>query len=321
MKHRTVERFLSEQTSEMVSAAEIGPPHVTICVCTYQRPDELDDLITAIEGLETAGMLSMSLVVVENGSSQSGREVVTRHITRNAVPIEYRHEPRQGIAHARNAALAAAKGEYVAFIDDDELPAPGWLVAAYRTCVQYDACGVLGPVLPRFPDGAPSWPARSGLFDRPRYGTGTVLRSDQTRTGNVLMQRFPVENDPEPFDPAFRSSSDQIFFKKLMAEGHTFVWCDEAVVHENVPEERWQMSFLIRRAVFRGVFSRRLVGSSPRPYVHSAVALCGYAVMLPLSMLTGKANSARVLFKGCYHAGRLAGLLGLDPVKSTYVSR
>ena len=103
------------------------PPHITICVCTYRRPARLKRLLDELKVLETGGKFTFSVVVADNDSSRSAEGVVAAHTANTACPVLYGNEPQQNIALARNAALALATGDYIAFLDDDELPSRKWL--------------------------------------------------------------------------------------------------------------------------------------------------------------------------------------------------
>jgi len=294
-------------------------PHISVCICTYKRPELLRRLLEDLQHQDTGDLFTYSIVVVENGDSE-GAEAVVSEFAGSGTSIVYCREPRQNIALARNKAMANAAGDFIAFIDDDEFPTKHWLLTMLQCCQKFEAAGVLGPVFSHFDKNAPKWVVKGGLFDRPRHPTGMRLNSAQTRTGNVLMKKEILAGEVQPFDPEFLAASDQVFFKKMMNKGHVFVWCDEGFVHEVVPPARWKRSFLIRRALFRGVFSKRLVGSSPLPFATSMVAAFGLAVLLPVSVLFGQTTSMKCAYKLCYHVGRLLGLLGINPIKTPYVT-
>jgi len=295
-------------------------PHISVCICTYKRPALIGKLLEHLERQNTSGEFTFSVVVTENSTDRDAEAVVARWSRNSEVEASYWVEPERNIARARNTAIRYARGDFVAFIDDDELPGDDWLLTLYRTCEGYGVAGVLGPVLPRYESGAPTWVAKSGLFDRPSHATGFKLTSNQTRTGNALVRRRAIGKDAEPFDSTFLAASDQIFFRKLMKQGHEFVWCNEAPVYELVPRSRWRLRFLVRRALFRGVFSSNLIGRRPLPFLVSAGAVCVYVAMLPFALFGGRATLVKYLFKLCYHMGRLMGLVGLNPVRTPYVS-
>ena len=97
-------------------------PHISVCICTFRRPHFLNGLLQELDLQKTESSFTFSLIVVDNDASESARETVLQF--RNMSPLEVRCfvEPEQNIALARNKALANAKGDFIAFIDDDELP-------------------------------------------------------------------------------------------------------------------------------------------------------------------------------------------------------
>jgi hypothetical protein len=138
-------------------------------------------------------------------------------------------------------------------IDDDELPIPQWLASLYRCALSLNADAVFGPVEPVYPAACPQWMVDGRYFERRRFPTGTAIQRGGTRTGNVLFRRMMISDRKEPFDPAFGLSggSDSLLFDGLLLEGKRFYWCDEAVVEEDVPEERATWQWLLQRS-FRG---------------------------------------------------------------------
>src|SRR5438128_13077 len=84
-----------------------------------------------------------------------------------------------------------------------------------------------------------------------------VIDVTQARSGTVLLQSHLFAGYAQPFRAVCLEGSDQEFFKRMMQKGHVFIWCNEAVVYEVVPPPRWKRSFLVRRALFRGIFSLR----------------------------------------------------------------
>src|ERR1051326_8119836 len=121
-------------------------PHVCVCICTYRRPELLKRLLQSLKDQETGGTFTFSVVVADNDKSGSGRQTVAESAAEGAVTVTYCIEPRQNIALARNRALEAATGDYIAFIDDDEFPERQWLSLMLAACARYGSDGVLGPV-------------------------------------------------------------------------------------------------------------------------------------------------------------------------------
>ena len=164
--------------------------------------------------------------------------------------MTYAVQPERNIALAHNTAVSHATGEFIAIIDDDEFPAPNWLLNLFRTCQAHQVAGVLGPVKPRFEHQPPQWLIKGGFYQRPTHPTGFVMPWEECRTGNVLFRRDILDSSEPPFRREFGSGgSDVDFFCRFIERGHCFIWCDEAVVFEVVPPSRWSRRFMIHRAL------------------------------------------------------------------------
>jgi glycosyltransferase involved in cell wall biosynthesis len=146
--------------------------HISVCVCTYKRPEFLKRLLNALGEQETGGLFTYSIVVADNDRLQSGEAVVEDFRKSHSVAIRYCVEGRQNIALARNQAIENADGDFVAFIDDDEFPAGNWLLNLFRACEQYQVDGVLGPVRRHFDETPPKWIVKGEFYERPIHPTG-----------------------------------------------------------------------------------------------------------------------------------------------------
>lgn len=292
------------------------PPHITVCICTFRRDALLRRLLTSLEEQVADGAFTFSVVVVDNDDAQSARAAVADAVATSRREILYAHEPQKNIARARNRTLANARGDYVAFIDDDEFPSPRWLLQLLETCRTHAAAGVLAPVLPHFESTPPAWLVRSGIANRPRHPTGTSIGLGDARTGNVLLERRLVAGVTEPFDVRFASGGEDVdFFRRMMEQGGRFVWCDEAVVYESVPQLRTTRTYYLRRGLLRGRNSLRQRSGRVRKILTTLVALPLYTVALPFLLLAGQHVFMKHLISWCDHAGRLLSALGIQAVR------
>src|SRR5437588_11385505 len=131
--------------------------HICVCICTFPRPTLLKRLLDRLEQQRTDGQFSYSIVVSDNDSELSAQPVVAEFAAKSRTEVTYFFETRKNIALARNKALEHAKGDYVAFIDDDEFPECAWLAILLGACEELHAAGILGPVRPYFEHPPPSW--------------------------------------------------------------------------------------------------------------------------------------------------------------------
>jgi succinoglycan biosynthesis protein ExoM len=294
--------------------------HIDVCICTYKRPQFLKCLLEELTHQETQGRLTYSILVVDNDRLRSAEPVVSAFASSSSVPVKYCVEVQQSIPLARNKAVENAQGDYVAFIDDDEFPTKRWLLTLLMACETYAVAGALGPVRPYFSKGAPDWVRRGKFYDRPSYPTGFIIDWRKGRTGNVILKAAVIKSCPQPFRPDFRTGEDQDFFRRMIEKGHSFVWCDEAVAYEVVPEIRWKRKFMLKRALLRGANSLAHPTFGVLDAAKSIIAVPVYAAALPFALLCGHHRFMSLLVKTFDHLGKLLALIGIKPITEQYVT-
>jgi succinoglycan biosynthesis protein ExoM len=226
-----------------------------IAVLTYRRND---DLLTAIAPLlrEAAAMSPpATLLIIDNDPDAGAESVVTALGDQR---VRYVHEPQPGIAAARNRALREAGARFLAFIDDDMHPGPGWLSALMHTQQATGAAVVAGPVLAEYETEPDDWIRGGRFFVRRRMPTGVAL--DVAASGNMLLDLPQIDAIGLHFDERFGllGGSDHLFSRTLARRGIAMVWCDEAIAFDRVPADRMTPTWVLRRA-FRSGNSQILV--------------------------------------------------------------
>ena len=115
----------------------------TVAIPTYngasRLPKVLDRLLTQT-GIEH---LNWEIIIVDNNSSDNTSEVIRNYqkIGNSDCPLRYFLEPKQGVAFARLRAVSEANGEFIAFIDDDNLPTPDWVLQSYNFGKEHPQAG------------------------------------------------------------------------------------------------------------------------------------------------------------------------------------
>jgi succinoglycan biosynthesis protein ExoM len=294
--------------------------HISVCVCTYKRPEFLKRLLNALGEQETGGLFTYSIVVADNDRLQSGEAAVEEFRKSHSVSIRYCVEARQNIALARNKAIENAEGDFAAFIDDDEFPAGNWLLNLFRACEQYQVDGVLGPVRRHFDETPPKWIVKGEFYERPIHPTGLPVRWSMGRTGNVLLRKTVFTPGEPPFRPEFRHGEDQDFFRRAIANGRRFIWCSDAIAYEVVPPVRWKRTFMLKKALLRGSTAALHPTLGAADILKSVVAVAAYTLALPFALILGQHRFMTLLVKLCDHLGKLLGLLGINPIREQYVT-
>lgn len=289
---------------------------VDVCVATYKRPTLLKKLLHSLIRQQLDHNVTMRIVVVDNDVDESARQIVEDCAAAIAITVSYSKECVQNIALARNHALSLCRGDYIAFIDDDEEAAHDWLGNLIDNARRYNADVVFGPVVPVYPEDTPKWVRRGHFFERNRRPTGTPC--EHGGAGNVLISTTVLQTTGLRFNPAYglTGGEDTEFFYRLGQHGAQMVWCDEALVTEPVAKKRMTPAWLIRRA-FRGgqMYGRLLVSPKPIParipWVIQRVTYLAMAVaLLPLAWLWGKDAGVRTLMKISSNLGHLTSQSG-----------
>ncbi|MFC1508434.1 glycosyltransferase family 2 protein [Candidatus Omnitrophota bacterium] len=235
---------------------------ISVCLCTYKRPNKLAQCLESL--LHQTFAQTFEVIVTDNDCEHSGEKIVEqakKAFQNKGISLLYLVEPVQNIALARNRSLQPARGELVAFIDDDEHASTCWLRNLYNRLLDTNADGVWGEVIPYIPESLPYWMRQSKLFYQPNLKQGAIMR-EGLRTGNALIKRKLLTMRTGPFDEALgrTGGSDSDLFIWLQKQGFKFVWAANAEVFEKLEEKRGYLRWHLRRA-YRGGwgYSRRVV--------------------------------------------------------------
>lgn len=122
-------------------------PELTVAICTRDRAELLAQCLQAVAAQHHP---RFRVLVVDNAPrTDDTRRCVADAARRYPVEIDYLLAPRGGASNARNVALAATRGQTVAFVDDDAQPDPYWLAEIARAFADHpEADAVTGPVVP-----------------------------------------------------------------------------------------------------------------------------------------------------------------------------
>jgi glycosyltransferase involved in cell wall biosynthesis len=234
--------------------------HVTVAVCTRNRASHLADCLDALMALDYPFDL-LDIIVVDNAPvDTSTRDLVARYRR-----VRYTCEPRPGLDNARNRAIAEARGDILAYTDDDVVVDAGWVRAVAQAFEEEPhAMCVTGLVVPDETDTpAQLLFERYGGFGRGfhrwvyRAGTAVDAVRDYGGTGrfgtgaNMAFRRrfFDAHG---PFDPGLdvgtpaNGGGDLEIFLRVLAQGHALVYEPAAMVRHrhrrSYPELRTQIA-------------------------------------------------------------------------------
>jgi O-antigen biosynthesis protein len=198
------------------------PPLVSVVVCAYNADSTLDGCLVSLAALSYP---SYEVIVVNDGSTDSTAAIMARH--RFIRPIHF--EANRGLSAARNAGLAAARGEIVAYTDADCLADPHWLDYLVATFQSTDMPAAGGPNLP-----PPEASLVASCVAVSPGGPQHVLIDDQEAEhvpGCNMAFRREVLREIGGFDPIYRAAGDDVdVCWRLQDRGHRIAFSPAAMV-------------------------------------------------------------------------------------------
>ena len=217
---------------------------IAVCIITYKRPDLLDKCMRSV----LYQKLDFDLYVIDNDKNYSSKDIVKKNKNLTKTKIVYEVEKNKGIPFARNKAINLVKNtyDYLAFIDDDEEAERDWLGNLFNALIKYDADIVAGPVHPIVKPEYPKW--IKYYLPKNKYSTGELIKT--CATGNVIMKSSIFSETDKPFLEKFKNTggSDSHLFSLLNDKGYKIVWTNDAVVKENIEENRLTLKWFLSRS-------------------------------------------------------------------------
>jgi glycosyltransferase involved in cell wall biosynthesis len=252
-------------------------PLVSIVIPTFRRPGMLRDLLLSIGNLKTRAGHCHEVLVIDNDPSGSAQRVVEELSCGWSGPmtVRYVHEVRPGCSFARNRGIDEARGEIIAFLDDDELVWPEWLMAMIA-CLQRTGADCVGgrvltcwdgesdpvvrrclPLLAGGEHGEHDFPMRgrkvpgsgNAAFRRSAFDNGLRFSTELGHVGTALLY-----------------GEDTQLMMQIQQAGGLIWYCADARITHRVGGERITWGGLVRQRYWFGVsyaiIDRRLRGKS-----------------------------------------------------------
>lgn len=303
---------------------EPAAPDCSVVVCTYNRARSLADTLRALRALEVPPALSWEIIVVDNNSKDDTRAVVEA-AAQDFPRLRYLFQPLQGLSHARNLGIEAARGALLLFTDDDVLPEPDWLLRIVEGMRAHDADACGGYIAPIFEVTPPAW-----LTER-FYGFLAVRteRTDDYRIESASQAPFganmavkrAVFDRVGPFDvtrgrsgKVLASGEDGELFERILAAGLSAWFIGSARVHHKVEAfrltkrylRRWRYQSSRNIALSRGLAGARRAWGVPLFVFPQALRAAWRVVTGHLAAAPDEAFNREMVL--CHFIGLIEGL-------------
>ncbi len=252
-------------------------PEISVVVATRNRAAILARTLEAMAELASPPG-GWELIVVDNDSSDSTPRVCQSSAAR--LPIRRVVERRKGQSIARNTGIAATRGQWVVFADDDIIPAPTWLCVWSEAAARWpDAAGFGGPVTPLLPAGAPAWLAdgrfASYAFARVDLGRDempyawplTPVAGNLVLRGRLVREQYQWNPRLGPRGRRRVSGSEVELLGRIMRDGHGIVYIPAGRVRHCIQLHQTHWPYLLRRAWANGRGTAEVMARGELPTV------------------------------------------------------
>ncbi len=248
--------------------------NITVILCTYNRSECLAKALQSAAALALPGSMAWEILVVDNNSSDRTREVVEDFCKRYPCHLRYLFEPQPGKSHALNAGIRGARGNVIAFLDDDVTVEPTWLQNLTAALHDGELAGAGGRILPEWSRPAPRWLSpnawyasgplvqfdlgdHAGELPEPPFGTNMAFRKEMfEKYGD-----FRVELGPRPGSEI--RNEDTEFGSRLLAAGEHLRYEPSAIVYHPVQENRVEKEYFLAWWFHKGEANIRQFGIRP----------------------------------------------------------
>ena len=242
-------------------------PLLSVIVCTYNRQDLLPLCLQCLAD-QTLDKSFYEVVIINNNSTDSTQLVAQGFVDKqeNFCLVV---ETKQGLSHARNRGWREAKGEYIAYIDDDAKARPDWcerILQAFKTVTPNTVC-VGGPILAWYETAPPEWfPEDLESFD---WGDSPgFLQPPQSRFGfcgsnmifpkNILQEYGGFSVDYGMVGEKMGLAEESHLFFRLYKDHYLFWYDPEMIVEHWVPAVKFNIIHILKRAFMNGVAQAKM---------------------------------------------------------------
>jgi GT2 family glycosyltransferase len=214
--------------------------------------------------------LSWEVIVVDNNSDDDTR-LVLEEIEKNFEPkIKYVFEDKQGIAHARNRGVKEARGEIIAFADDDVIVDKYWIQSIDKAFKEHDdAVCVGGKILPIWEIPKPNWLNQNlyGYLALLDYGDAVVYMDRPDIYSANLAVKSEMFKKHGNFDTNLGRMPKKLycgeetdFLQRLLSAGEKILYHPLLVVHHHIPAHRISKKYIRKWNFDKGEMEGFLTG-------------------------------------------------------------
>ncbi len=231
---------------------------ITVLMCTYNRCQSLAKALESVAVSVLPDNIEWEVLVVDNNSSDQTEAVVREFSCQYPQRFRYLFEPQQGKSYALNAGICAARGNILAFVDDDVAVERDWLQNLTSVLHENQWAGSGGRILPQQGFVPPDWLPVDGpisligalcaycnLGDVPREFTDPPYGANMAFRKEMFHKYGFFRTDLGPRPNSEMRSEDTEFGRRLMNAGERLAYVPSAIVYHEIHEYRVRKEFFL----------------------------------------------------------------------------
>jgi glycosyltransferase involved in cell wall biosynthesis len=262
---------------------------ITIILCTYNRCGSLPTALDSLAAQELPGSVEWEILVVDNNSNDQTEQVVRDFSRRYPGRFRYLFETNQGLSRARNAGVREARGDILAFTDDDVTAEPRWLENLTSGLASEGWAGAGGRVLRELTCPLPRWLSFEGRYERMAaplvlFDLGSkrcdiddfAIGANMAYRKEIFVKYGGFRTDLGRSGDSLLGLEDNDFAHRVLAAGERLLYEPSAVVYHPVPQNRLSKEYFLGwwfglgRASIRHLSPGPAVWGIPRCYLRMA---------------------------------------------------
>ena len=302
---------------------------LTVCICTHNRPRYVRDCLEGFRQ-QTVSRAMFSLLVVDSGSQRGAAAELRALAAEHDARLIRLDQP--GVAIARNAGAWAARTRFIAYIDDDAIPAPDWVASILAATSRPGRPPALlgGRILPKWEAPLPSWWPRSlrGVLSIIEYEGEGEYRTDavpahlEPYAANMVVNVLSLlaaggfGNASGRIAGCLLSDEEVQLAWRLQDAGYSVRYDSRIVVFHQIQARRLNPAWLLSRLYWQGastVQTRRLLHRPEAVWRELPRRMAVAALLWPLALIPKRSPILLwARWRVAYAAGFIRAAVGLS---------
>jgi len=236
---------------------EHKPMSITVVLCTYNRHQSLHTALNSVAASVLPESVEWEVLVVDNNSTDQTRKVAQEFCNRHPGRFRYLFEAQPGKSYALNSGIREARGNILAFMDDDVTVHPNWLHNLTAALSKDEWAGAGGRIMPEWTFSPPRWLSadsrhaagplvgfdpspNAGRLKEAPIGTNMAFRKDMFEKYGY----FRIDLGPRPGSEI--RNEDTEFGDRLLSGGERLRYEPSALVFHPVTSNRINKEYFLK---------------------------------------------------------------------------